>query len=148
MVQRRIGNRLPRLFLLLWEAPRPGRGLDRRQPRPPASGLLSQVQDSPREATPEGRTEGWSAAWGPRGGCLGLSTQVGRFQKAEKEAGKGLGDSLCEWKKPSMLGFGDMGSDGQIKNRQRILNTPRVSDECSRKPAEWCSTIFYYLVDF
>lgn len=52
---------------------RPARGLDRRRPRPPASGLLSQAQDSPIQTTPEGRTDGV-------GSCLGCKGWVSRAQ--------------------------------------------------------------------
>lgn len=104
LVQRRIGSKLPRLFLLHWEAPRPGRGLDRRRPRPPASGLLREVHDSPREATPVGRTGGWSAAWDPGRGCVGLRLADSRKQKRRPARG---GETVCvSGKSPLCWGSG------------------------------------------
>lgn len=45
-----------------------GTGLGGRRPRPPASDLLSQAQGSLTQTTPEGGTQGWSAAGGPEVG--------------------------------------------------------------------------------
>lgn len=72
-------NSLHRLFLLQ-EAPGPGGGLRRRQPRPPASGLLSQAQGFPHGPPPGEEQRGGQ----PPGGLMGgvSKTQAGRFWKA------------------------------------------------------------------
>lgn len=75
-------NSLHRLFLLQ-EAPGPGGRLRRRQPRPPASGLLSQAQGFPHGPPPgeEQRVASLLGVWWG-GGCPGL-----RLEDSERQEG-------------------------------------------------------------
>lgn len=125
LVQRRIGNRLHRLFLLHWEVPVPGGGWVAGGP-----GLQHQAcsvrPGLPHTVHPRRwhtGTQGWSAAWGPgvfKTPDLAWQTLEGREegQQGESRLSVGLKESFPVW---------DSGTWVQMDSYEtnRSLNTPK-----------------------